>query len=620
MEEKRPRRKLIMRIMTVFIVIMLFLTFFSNTILNYSLPEVATATVSSGTVTNRVSVEGEVEMNSDYEVTVSGQRVIREVKFESGDKVKEGDVLFVFEDGENTELSEAKDQLESLEINYAKSLLKMAPDYEDDNEAITEAKADLQKAIDEQTEAKKKNKELDALKKTAAKAKAKVEKQQEKVNKLKEKVDGYSEKGDYSTATAQVETDRAAVKSEEASLASLKKELSRLTEDYNDTKDAYSKNVAAYKAYLLKLDEYKKKMADFDAGRIDKEPEAPDPVSEPELPSEKEYKRNVEDKQIEIAASEERLAAAKEQLKKSEKAVKTLSPSVDVNADYKVENKTLELYQAELAKADKAVEDYGTVTENEAATENVKTKRKALETAIEALDDKKKQDALTAESEAYDKKSSEKEIEKQKEKIKKLEEQDDINQVKSKHDGIITEISCKAGDTVAAETPIAKVQIEGSGYIVKTTVTKQQANLIKVGNTATVENVWDRELTAEVKSIKPNPENAGQSMNVVFTIKGDATPSENIQMTVGEKSGRYDTIVPSNAVKTDSEGKFVLVVTVKGTPLGNRYNVKKVRVDVEATDGKSTAVSGEIFEWENVVTNASKSLDDGQQVRLTSGN
>ena len=150
-------------------------------------------------------------------------------------------------------------------------------------------------------------------------------------------------------------------------------------------------------------------------------------------------------------------------------------------------------------------------------------------------------------------------------------------------------------------------------------MTKQQASLIKVGNEATVENVWDRELTASVKSIKPDPENPGQSMLVTFSINGDATVSENIQMTAGEKNGRYDTIVPNNAVKTDSEGKFVLVVTVKGTPLGNRYKVKKVRVDVEATDGKSSAISGEVFEWENVVTNASKSIEDGDQVRLSSG-
>ena len=94
-------------------------------------------------------------------------------------------------------------------------------------------------------------------------------------------------------------------------------------------------------------------------------------------------------------------------------------------------------------------------------------------------------------------------------------------------------------------------------------------------------------------------------------------PGETLQLSVGDKTGRYDTVVPNNAVKEDSDGKFVLVVKVKGTPLGNRYYVKKVKVEVPARDTANSAISGDVTKWDNVVTNASKLLDNGQQVRLT---
>ena len=146
MEKDTKRKQLIKKIAGIFLVVMLVLTFFSNTIMNYSLPEVATETVTTGTVSNKVRGQGAVETNSDYEVTVSGTRVIKEVKFEAGDTVKKGDVLFTFEEGENAELTAAEDELAAKELEYAKSLLKQLPDYTTDNMDIKDAQDALKKA------------------------------------------------------------------------------------------------------------------------------------------------------------------------------------------------------------------------------------------------------------------------------------------------------------------------------------------------------------------------------------------------------------------------------------------------------------------------------------------
>ena len=103
---------------------------------------------------------------------------------------------------------------------------------------------------------------------------------------------------------------------------------------------------------------------------------------------------------------------------------------------------------------------------------------------------------------------------------------------------------------------------------------------------------------------------------VKFNIKGSVKAGQTIQLAVGDKSGKYDTVVPNNAVKEGSDGKFVYVVNVKATPLGNRYIVEKVKVDVIASDTNNSAIQGEVTEYSNIVTNSSKPLDNGQQVRL----
>ena len=57
-KEKSKKRELIKTIAIVFLAVLLVLTFFSQTIMNYSLPEVATQMVSSGTINAKVRGSG----------------------------------------------------------------------------------------------------------------------------------------------------------------------------------------------------------------------------------------------------------------------------------------------------------------------------------------------------------------------------------------------------------------------------------------------------------------------------------------------------------------------------------------------------------------------------------
>ena len=112
------RREWVKNAAIIFLSIMLVLTFFSNTIMNYSLPEVATEYVQSGTITEKVRGTGTITASDPYNVSISESRVISSVAVKAGDEVKKGDPLFYLEDMESTELIDAEKELNSLILAY----------------------------------------------------------------------------------------------------------------------------------------------------------------------------------------------------------------------------------------------------------------------------------------------------------------------------------------------------------------------------------------------------------------------------------------------------------------------------------------------------------------------
>ena len=128
--EGKKRRDWVKNAAIVFLIIMLILTFFSNTIMNYSLPEVATQYVQSGTITAKVRGTGNVEATDPYNVMVKDTRVISSVAVKQGDVVEKDQVLYYLEDKESDELKQAQTELADLELAYMKGLFggTLSPD------------------------------------------------------------------------------------------------------------------------------------------------------------------------------------------------------------------------------------------------------------------------------------------------------------------------------------------------------------------------------------------------------------------------------------------------------------------------------------------------------------
>ncbi|MBQ9989529.1 MAG: biotin/lipoyl-binding protein, partial [Lachnospiraceae bacterium] len=120
---KQSRKDWIKNITIIFLAIMLVLTFFSNTIMNYSLPEVATDMVEPGTVTTKIRGTGTLEADDPYKVTIQESRVIASVAVKEGDVVEKDQVLFYLEDKESAELEAAEKKLDEMVLAYTTSLL-----------------------------------------------------------------------------------------------------------------------------------------------------------------------------------------------------------------------------------------------------------------------------------------------------------------------------------------------------------------------------------------------------------------------------------------------------------------------------------------------------------------
>ena len=85
------------------------MTFFSNTILNRTLPQVSTYAVTDGSIAARVRATGKVSAIGNNQVKATGTRTIAAVKVKEGQEVNEGDVLFVMGSASSSEIETATD-------------------------------------------------------------------------------------------------------------------------------------------------------------------------------------------------------------------------------------------------------------------------------------------------------------------------------------------------------------------------------------------------------------------------------------------------------------------------------------------------------------------------------
>ena len=693
-KEKSKKRELIKTIAIVFLAVLLVLTFFSGTIMNYSLPEVATQLVSSGTINAKIRGSGTLAANESYEVMLDQTREIHSVGVKVGDKVEEGDLLFVLSDVESAELAAAQEALDKARISYQEQMLNFSKEYATDNQAVKALREDLEKARKEVDEnyvtdeevsyakgdlaAAKTNlsqieltlKELNALageNEEYSKAKENETALENRIKTLESEIDGFQADLEKLDTGADVSTQR---KIQDAQAALERAQYtwksdwmaykSSMQSLYNAVQGVGPLDISSDNPHTISLTEQMYIESYFtqngvsaikpgvDGGGTGSEGEqsAAPVVAESTLDNQKKWKEAYDAllaDQLDVEAKSQALQRLQQDSSISSgntyEQRRTIQNKIDnANAELSAAQRDLRIVQQDLdrlSNSNTQVKDQirayeasqrqqeaniATLESNltdlqakqtayKAAKVTMDSKQRELETMLTGDDIDKKLNNLTLQSLSL-------EIEKQEELVEKYQKDSVGAEVHSPVSGVISSISVSAGKKTDPSTALAVIDVVDRGYIIKISVTNEQAKQVKVGDAAEVTNYyWGSDISATLESIAPDPNSGGQKKLLVFRVSGDIDAGTNISLSVGQRSANFDALVPKSAIREDANGKFVLVVTAKSTPLGNRYTATRADVQVLAEDDTSAAVSG-LSANDYVITTSSKPIDPGSQVRM----
>lgn len=555
-EIHRRKREIIKTILIIFLVALLILTFFQNTIVNKSLPEIATETCKSGSLTEKFRGSGIIEANQFYEVTIDGNKTIDVINIKSGKKVEKGDVLFVLNAEESPELEEAENILSSLELDYRKSLLTVPNSYANENLQIKNAKADLQALI---------SRKQTAVSQAQAKKNAK-----EKVNTVNSSLNAASsELSEYQTYIIALDTNS----------------FEELSHEYSGEFIALNNNLTKQEEILAN-------------------------------------KKNTLDELIKMNASESEIldaeSAYNEALTNQTEALDALDAKKNIVRDIFV-NKIRELetnissYNIEISSLENQISSYTEVSPEEIEM-LITEKERELESLIVNLDEVKKSDDINKQIEQLNLNSKKEAVDKQREVVNKIKEKSGTVEIVSKYSGVVSNVFVKVGETTLPDTPLATIDISSEGYTLKISALPDKTKKIKVGTEAEIVNNWSGDVSAVVTEIKND--NISKDKIITFNVTGNVESGDSLSVSIPCGTSKYDTIVPKNAVYEDSNGKFVMILNFKNTPLGNRYYAERVAVEVLASDDISSAVSGLLNSGDYIIANSSKPIKPGDQVRI----
>lgn len=657
--EGRKRREWVKNAAIVFLVIMLLLTFFSNTIMNYSLPEVATQYVQSGTITAKVRGTGNVEANDPYNVIVKESRVIESVAVKQGDQVEKDQVIYYLEDKESDELKKAEDELEELELSYMKGLFggtvspeiisKVASGRTDSFASYQAMVTDMQNRL-EAAEARVKEcqKVLDNLnlQSTVNTNNASVSTAADELAKIQAAADLESAQAafnDYKARrVAEINAQITEVEKQITDLKALVTKAETLAAGNSGTSGATDTSIvplrekveSTAKTLDEKVTELNTKIPSVDLDSVSKVEEwkkgldwdtltadekialqnynvaysenkiANDRLNEAinSLSGYSNYQASLSQKEAELNALKNKLAEIN---------------AITVNSNDDVKNAANRLAQAEknITEINSANKETSVSYQNQIA--NAEAALKNAQAVYDLL--KEEQTELAADINAeLDLSKINKDIAEKKEEIEKLKESSMGTAITAPVAGTITSLAYVAGETTKPEEAAAVIQVEGKGYTLKISVTNEQAKKVQVGDTAELQNAWYYDdVQAILSAIKPDPDNPGQKKLLEFEVTGSSIQAgQALNISVGQRSSEYELVVPNSAVREDNNGKFILIVESKSGPLSNRYIATRVDVEVLASDDNNTAISAGLYGYEYVITTSTKPVEAGKQVRL----
>ena len=556
MADKKKTRKWVVRAIVAFLVIMLLLTFFSNTIMNATIPKVVAEKSTWGTLSFATTVKGNINIDNKVEYKVPKEL--------AGRKVKSVEI---------TEYDEAiKDQTVAVILEAA----------DEDDETYKTTKETLEEKLKDQEYANRTPATKDT---TIEMAEADVKAKEE--------------------AVRLAEADLNLANNRDATIAQANQTINDNTPALNAANadfEAASASIEAYNARISEIDTEISSLQDTMLVFERMGTPIPQPTPADAVPVTPE-KGSVEELMVQMDNLQMEKISINENLEDAQNRQNNAS--------------------AEKARLEGIINEATAVLESAETTKTADEARKALEEANKDLAEARTDlsnaqvnAGIESDKKRDSKEKENKEIEDLKKKLEEYEKNMKITEIKAPADGQFFKINVGEGDELTEKTVLFSVLPEDRKGSVEFTVKAEDCKGLAKGMELQPDsNDIDSII---ITSIKPDSADPRNSKIVKCDVVSDFLFQDyEISVTISKSNQNYENIVPSSAVIKDNSGEFVYALVESSTPLGSKFTVKKIDVQVEASDGMRTAIKGEKLDSKyQYITRSEEPLKDGDRVRL----
>lgn len=547
-----------------FLILMFLLTILSRAADSLTIAKVTASAATGGVISHNIEVDGNITPNKDIAISTSANIKIASVEATEGKTVKKGDLLI---------------QLDTADLK--KKLLQAQKELQVAKATASDKKAN--EAIAADTKSKSLQRTYEDYNQTVADANDSVSKAKSDMNEAWNAYNTYKNSNSNSGETDTTVRDSLEKTVEEKQLA-------------------YDKAVA-------NLDGVEKDIEADVRKEIDKAEEASkDESGNSTLTQEDKQKIreqvNARPENVSLLQNaNDQINTAKGALTEAENALSAYNEQQNNSSSANYDEQLKTLYDDYKAK-------------EEAYNEAVKQRQSTIQSANRTLEDAKAPEnvdtatALTANDDLEEKQLA----------VDELQKVMDVNgKITAPSDGLITKVNVTTGETTTEDTAI-RISDQSAGYKFTATLDKASAKYLSkddkvtldLGNGTTVEGLT-------VQSIDVSAEDKN-SYELTVSIPAKVKKLGSIATLKAEKaSKKYDTCVPLGALHSDGDKYYVYVINEKDTILGTETAVDKVQVDILDKNNEQAAIEGS-FSWgQQFVLTSSKTLRNGDRVRLVEG-
>lgn len=632
MNEKN-KKEWIKNIAIIFLAIMLLLTLFSNTIMNYSLPKVSTTYVGKGSITEQVRGTSNIETGDPFVMKAEETRKIDAVHVSKGDHVEVGDPIYDLSDVESEELSKAESDLATAELEYYKALL------------TTDVTAGVAASVNKNGASS-----FDYYVNQIGDIQTRIKACEELLDEKKQMIENL-EMGKMQDAVRQttdklaanlevvLATDDQTVKNNEfakwksETVAELEKEISELNEEIKNVNTNPASELGAIKTELKAIGKGIAVSAGsaYDESAVDNATtlEALKGIynnylsniteTDGSIKPEYQYLNNSynaavqqyvakENNRVNVSALEAQVRE-KQQLKSDITNLQTTDSDACRQALERLRN--AEQYVKEITAQDAKVNAQYDAAVKYANEDYDRVNRELTELKAEA------KNLTTDISHALDADKLSNDIQRKKDEIERLKAKSTGTQVTAPVAGTIQSVDYTAGQSIENGKDMCSIVPDGMAMTLKISVKNEEAKKVKVGEFAQLDNSWiASDAVITLTNISDDPDNPGRNSILKFSVESaELKPGQSLTVNMASVTKECDTVVPISAIHHDNSGDFVYVIETRNSPLGNKYYANKVSVNKIMNDDNYAGVTG-LTSGTYIITKSDRNVEAGKQVRL----